>query len=66
MNKVNITGVKGVYLENEKYRARVKFEGKLLCLGVYNTLEEAQHARVKKVNDIFGEFVHASEKILAV
>ena len=65
-SKLNTSGVKGVYLEKGKYRARIRIDGNHVCLGRYDTLEEAKQARIKKVNEIFGIFIHESEKILVV
>ena len=43
----NASGVRGVYLDHKtgKYRARIKFQGKLYNLGTFPTLEEAVAAR---------------------
>ena len=53
------TGVRGVYFEakNRKYRARLKFQGKVYNLGSYSTLEEAAQARRVAEEDIYGNFL---------
>jgi len=61
----NTSSVKGVvfYKQSNKWRASITIDGIYIHLGYFNTLEEAKQARIKKVNEVFGEFVHASEKI---
>ena len=60
----NATGVKGVYLEAKtgRYRARIKFQGKMYSLGTYSTLEEAAKARRKGEQEIFGAFLESQEQ----
>lgn len=55
----NLSGVRGVYLERRtgKYRARLKFRGKLYNLGCYTLLEDAVKARRKGEEEIFGAFL---------
>ena len=55
----NFTGVRGVYFEakTRKYRARLRFQGKLYNLGSYSTLEEAVQARRVAEEDIYGNFL---------
>lgn len=35
----------------------------MIHLGWYKTLEEAQQVRVKKANDVFGDFTNTCEKM---
>ncbi len=55
----NCSGIRGVYLDNKtgRYRARIKFQGKLYNLGSYYTLEEAMEARREGEERIFGSFL---------
>lgn len=55
----NLSGVRGVYLEKKtgKYRARLKFQGKLYNLGSYTLLEDAIKARRKGEEEIFDAFL---------
>ena len=55
----NLSGVRGVYLDCKtgKYRARLKFQGKLYNLGCYTLLEDAVKARRKGEEEIFGAFL---------
>jgi hypothetical protein len=65
LSKKNTSNVKGVCFDKyaNKWKAQIMIDGLRIHLGYYNTLEEAKQARLKKVNEVFGEFVHASEKI---
>lgn len=55
----NLSGVRGVYLERKtgKYRARLKFQGKLYNLGYFTRLEDAVKARKRGEEEIFGAFL---------
>ena len=55
----NITGVRGVYFDSKtrKYRARLKFRGKLYNLGSYYQLEDAIKARRRGEEEIFDVFL---------
>jgi hypothetical protein len=55
----NSSGVKGVYLDKRtnKWRARLKFKGKLMNFGTYDRFEDAVRARKEAENLVFGEFL---------
>lgn len=55
----NCSGVRGVYLDSKtgRYRARIKFQGKLYNLGSFYTLEEALEARREGEEKYFGGFL---------
>ena len=57
----NSTGVRGVQFDKRsgRYRARLKFQGKLLNFGSYRTLEEAAAARKAAEEEYFGAFLEA-------
>lgn len=59
----NLSGVRGVYLDRKtgKYRARLKFQGKLYNLGCYTLLEDAVKARKRGEEEIFGKFLASRE-----
>lgn len=55
----NSTGVRGVQFDKRsgRYRARLKFQGKILNFGSYRTLEEAAAARKAAEEEYFGAFL---------
>jgi hypothetical protein len=69
MNKTklsnNTSGVIGVrwHKRAKKWYAQIKINDKQKHLGYFTTIEEAKEARMKAVNDMFGEFAHSSQKI---
>jgi hypothetical protein len=64
IGKNNISGVKGVHYDkrSNKWIASIKIDYIGIHIGAYKTLEEAKQARIKKANDVFGEFTNACEK----
>jgi len=60
----NASGVRGVYYDprSGKYRARLRFQKKLLNLGTYESLEDAIKARKEAENRYFGEFLDSIAK----
>lgn len=64
----NLSGVRGVYLDRKtgKYRARLKFRGKLYNLGCFSRLEDAVKARKQGEEEIFGAFLAAQENVSKV
>ena len=61
-NKANTNGYKGVYqMKNGKWRAQICKDYKVIHLGSFSTLEEAELAYRNKHAELFGEFsVHNS------
>lgn len=59
-SKANTTGYKGVTLENGRYRARIKVNGKKIHLGSFSSAEEAHTAYRDAANRYFGEFARAA------
>lgn len=57
----NAAGVRGVYFEPKtgRYRARIKFQGKLYNLGSFYDLEDAVKARREGEERFFGHFLEA-------
>lgn len=55
----NISGYRGVYFDRRtgKYRARLKFRGKLYNLGYFTKLEDAVKARKRGEEEIYGKFL---------
>ncbi len=54
------TGVKGTYPTGARFGARIRYEGKTLNLGIYETLEEAHEAYLRAARDRYGEFARSS------
>ena len=52
----NKLGVKGVCMDGNKYRARIKINGKQSHLGTFETVEEASLAYQTKAKELHGEF----------
>lgn len=50
------TGYKGVSANKGRYQAYIKFQGKKINLGTYDTKEEAARAYDSKALELFGEF----------
>jgi hypothetical protein len=57
-NKRNTSGSKGVSRHRNKWRARIKNNGKEIYLGTYNNIEEAKIAYDKAAKEFFGDFAH--------
>lgn len=53
----NKTGVKGVFMVRDRYRAEIRFRGQVYRLGDYDTLEKAAAARKKAEQCLHGEFL---------
>jgi len=63
LSSVNTSGVRGVYFDkgSGKWRARLKFKGKLMNFGSYAKFEDAVKARQEAERQIYGEFLEAHE-----
>jgi hypothetical protein len=63
-SKNNTTGFKGVvyHKRDKKFQATVKFKGKTIYLGYFNTAEEAGEAYDKKALELFGEYSNTNFK----
>ena len=55
----NSSGFRGVYFEkrSNKWRARLKFKGKIMSFGSYTDFEDAVAARIQAVRTYFDEFL---------
>ena len=55
----NTSGVRGVYFDKKtgKWRARLKFKGKLMNFGSYKNFEDAVKARKAAEQEYFGEYL---------
>lgn len=63
-NSNNTSGVVRVSFDkwSNKWRARIMINNKNKLIDYYDTLEEAKEARISKANELFGDFVHSSQK----
>ena len=61
----NFSGVRGVYFERKagRYRARLRFCGKLYNLGSYANLEDAIKARRRGEEEIYDKFLEEYAKM---
>lgn len=61
----NTTGVKGVYWakREQKWLAKIMIDRIDIHIGLFNTIEEATHARQTRANEVFGIFTNACEKL---
>jgi hypothetical protein len=72
VSRNKILGTKGVFFrkdakdteDNKKWRAIIMHNGVSINLGHFKTKEEATLARMKKATELFGKFVHKSEKLV--
>ena len=65
ISKTNTSGTKGVDFDkfSNKWRAAIRLNGKYYNLGRFENKEDAIQARIKKANELFGEFTNECEKI---
>lgn len=52
------SGFKGVYRQNNRWRAKIMLDGKSIHLGYFDSAEEAAEAYNKKAKEIHGEFYY--------
>lgn len=59
LSSTNTSGCRGVYYEKRtnKYRARLKFKGKIMNFGSYTNFEDAVAARKAAEEEYFGTFL---------
>ena len=59
LSAVNTSGARGVYYDRHtgRWRARLKFKGKLMSFGSYANFEDAVKARKQAEAEYFGEFL---------
>ena len=65
LSNKSTSGVKGIcfHKQQSKWRAHIVINGKQIHLGLFDTLDDAKVARQFKANQLFGNFVHLSEKL---
>jgi hypothetical protein len=58
----NTSGFKGVSFAKDraKFRAFIKWEGRSLALGAFDTAEEAHDVYMRKATELYGEFARAA------
>lgn len=61
----NTSGCRGVYYDpkTNRYRARLKFQGKIMSFGSYDNFEDAVKARKRAEEEVFGKFVSSLEEV---
>ena len=59
----NKTGYKGIRINKSKFIAYITVNKKYHHLGSFDNIEDALQARFQKLDSLFGEFVHSSERI---
>ena len=53
--KSNTTGIRGVYVQNGKFRTQIAYKGERYHIGSFDTLEEAKEARKIAEKEIWGK-----------
>lgn len=62
VSKNNVAGIKGIRLRhNGRWQSVIKVNWKLLCLGTFDTAEEAHAAYREAAEFYFGEFANTGE-----
>ena len=59
-HRSNTSGYKGVFRNHKNWRARIKANGRVYCLGTYKTPEEAHQAYCEAAARLHGEFAHVA------
>lgn len=64
ISKRNTSGCKGVAWQKKakKWEAHIMIGGTKVHLGLFNSLEDAKQARIRRANQAFGEFTNACER----
>ena len=60
MRSDNTSGFKGVYHRGGKWRARIRVNGKLTCLGSFDSPEEAAYVYDQAAASCFGEYARTN------
>ena len=64
-NKSNFKGVNW-YKSKNKWNAQIQVRGKKYNLGYFDNIEDAVNARVKKAQELFGEYMNKCEKEVTI
>ena len=64
IGKCNTSKVKGVHFDKNanKWRARIRIDGINTHIGLFDNIEDAKNARIKKANEVFGVFTNKCEQ----
>jgi hypothetical protein len=64
----NTSNYKGVYYRKDlnKWYALIMINGKLKHLGLFEKIEDAINARVKKAKEVYGEYINSCEKEVTI
>jgi hypothetical protein len=68
LNSNNTSNFKGVHFakQRNKWQAQIHFNGKNKHLGYFDKIEDAINARVKKAQELYGEFMNSCEKEVTI
>jgi hypothetical protein len=63
INTINTSGIKGVCFAKarNKWKAYIRINGKLIHLGYFDNIEDAQIARKNKAKELFGQYLNNCE-----
>jgi hypothetical protein len=64
-NTSNFKGVK-FHKQRNKWQAQIQINGKNKHLGLFDNIEDAVNARVKKAEELFGEYMNSCEKEITI
>lgn len=62
ISKNSTSNVKGVTLENNRWRAKIKFNKKVIHIGMYDNIDDAKAARQLKAKELYGEYLNQCER----
>ena len=68
LSSKNTSNYKGVifYKPSNKWRAQIMINGKNKHLGYFDKIEDAINVRVKKVKEVYGEYMNSCEKEVTI
>jgi hypothetical protein len=68
LSSKNTSNYKGVsfHKQSKKWTAYIKINGKKIYLGIFDRIEDAVKARVKKAKELFGKYMNSCEKEITI
>lgn len=58
LRKNNKSGVKGVCFDRNRWKSQIRFKGKVIHIGYYKNIAEAEQAVIEKREELHGEFAN--------